>query len=130
MTKKQTHAQGQEQTSIITGAFSPSTALLQMLIHFGDQLSPSDWSKLHDEQFYVKTTLEGWESVTQNLAIYISEDHAGRDNGEIVTGCYAGINQATPQLLTLVSRAFGEVNALLELDALVTDRVEALGGAA
>lgn len=129
MTKKQTRAQGQEQTPILTGAFSPSTALLQMLIHFGDQLSPSDWSKLHDEQFYVKTTLEGWESVTQNLAIYISEDHAGRDNGEIVTGCYAGINQATPQLLTLVSRAFGEVNALLELDALVTDRVEALGGA-
>ena len=129
-TSNKNPAQGsKEQTPIITGAFSPSAALLQMLIHFGDQLSPSDWSKLHDEQFYVKTTLEGWESLTQNLAIYISEDHAGRDNGELVTGIYAGINQATPQLLTLVSRAFGEVNALLEIDALVTDRVEVLGGA-
>ncbi len=130
MTKKQTRAQGsKEQTPIITGVFSPSTALLQMLTHFGDQLSPSDWSKLHDEQFYVKTTLEGWESITQNLAIYISQDHAGRDSGEIVTGCYAGMDQATPQLLLLVSRAFGEVNALLEIDALATDRVEALRGA-
>jgi len=128
-TSNKTHAQGQEQTPIITGAFSPSTALLQMLIHFGDQLSPSDWKQLYDEQYYVKTTLEGRENLTQNLAIYISQDHAGRDNGELVTGLYAEISQATPQLLTLVSRAFGEVNALLEIDALATDRVEVLGGA-
>lgn len=130
MTKAKTHAQGsKEQTPIITGAFSPSAALLQMLIHFGDQLSPSDWKQLYDEQYYVQTTLEAWENLTQNLAIYISQDHAGRDNGELVTGLYAGINQATPQLLLLVSRAFGEVNVLLEIDALATDRVDVFGGA-
>lgn len=122
-------SKAKKQTPIITGAFSPSAALLQMLIHFGDQLSTSDWKNLYDEQFYVKTTLEGWESLTENLAIYISQDHAGRDSGELVTGLYAGINQATPQLLTLVSKAFGEVNALLELDSLVAERIEALGGA-
>lgn len=129
MTKKQNPAQGSKaQTPIIKGVFSPSSALLQMLDHFGDQLSLSDWRKLYDEQFYVKTTLEGWESLTQNLAIYISEDHAGRGDGEIVTGVYAGVDQATPQLLSLISNAFGEVNALLEIDSLVAERLEALGG--
>ena len=129
MTKKQTRAQGQEQTPIIRGVFSPSTALLQMLDRFGDQLSLSDWRNLYDEQFYVKTTLEGWQSVTQNLAIFISEDHARRDDGELITGVYAGVDQATPQLLNLISNAFGEVNALLEIDSLVAERLEALRGA-
>ena len=130
MTKKQNPAQGQEQTQerIISGVFSPAKALLQMVNKFGDQLSIDDLQGFDTELWYVSTLAESWASVTENLSTFIAEDNHCADSGKASIGLYSCNDQATPQVLQLVSRAFDDIDSLIRLNGLVEDRLSALRG--
>lgn len=127
-TSNKTRAQGQEQKPVFTGVFTPAEALLQMVDKFGDQLSEHDLRKLDWARWHTQTLAESWASVTSNLSILISEDHSKIDNG-VAIGVYCCQDQATPQALQLVSRAFSEIDSLLRLNDLVEERLSGLKGA-
>jgi hypothetical protein len=116
------------QAPIINGVFSPAKALLQMVEQFGDQLSPSDLRKLDSDRWYVSTLAESWASLTANLSLFISEDHHKADSGKSCIGLYSCIDQATPQVLQLVSRAFDDIDSLLRLNELVEESLFASKG--
>ena len=118
----------QTQQPIINGVFSPAKALLQMVKQFGGQLSNDDLQKLDSDRWYVSTLAESWASVTANLSLFISEDHHKADSGKSCIGLYSCRDQATPQVLQLVSRAFDDIDSLLRLNDLVEERISALKG--
>ena len=128
-TSNKTHAQdAKEQTPIISGVFSPAKALLQMVEQFGDQLSNDDLQKLDSDRWFVSTLAESWSSLTANLSLFISEDHHKADSGKSCIGLYSCKDQATPQVLQLVSRAFDDIDSLLRLNELVEERLSTLKG--
>jgi hypothetical protein len=113
---------------IIIGVFSPAKALLQMVDKFGDQLSKEDLLRLDSDQWYTSSFAEQWSEVTKNLATFIADDHYRRDKGEICIGAYGITNQATPNLLLLISSAFEEIDCLIRLKEVTQERMDKLSG--
>lgn len=111
---------------IIVGAFSPAKALLQMVDKFGDQLSSNDLLRLDADQWYTSSFAEQWSEVTKNLSTFISDDHYRRDKGEICIGSYGITDQATPNLLLLISRAFEDIDCLIRLKEVTQERMDKL----
>jgi hypothetical protein len=113
---------------IIIGAFSPARALLQMVDKFGDQLSKEDLLNLDADQWYTSSFAEQWSEVTKNLSTFIADDHRKHDEGELCIGAYGITDQATPNLLLLISRAFEDIDCLIRLKEVTQERMDKLSG--
>jgi hypothetical protein len=111
---------------IIVGVFSPAKALLQMVDKFGGQLSNNDLLQLDADQWYVSSFAEQWSEVTKNLSTFIADDHYRHDKGETYIGAYGITDQATPNLLLLISRAFEDIDCLIRLKEVTQERMDKL----
>lgn len=111
---------------IIVGVFSPAKALLQMVDKFGDQLSEKDLLNLDADQWYASSFAEQWAEVTQNLSTFIADEHYKSERGELRIGAYSIPDQATPNLLLLISRAFEDIDCLIRLKEVAQERMDRL----
>ncbi len=122
------HESAEKKQPIIVGPFSPAKALLQMVDKFGDQLSEEDLLNLDVDQWYSSSFAEQWAEATKNLSLFIADDHHRADSGERYIGSYSTPNQATPNLLLLISRAFEDIDCLMQLNQVTQERICELKG--